>query len=905
MDLALDVAFVEGAQTVTPRRSLPVILTHENADFDALASLLAAWKLYPDAIPVLPRRVNRNGRAFLALYGGELPMVRSEDLPRATIERAILVDTQSLTTVKGMRPDLSVLILDHHPLSRELPDGWTFRGELTGATATLLVEQIAAAGLAVSPVEATLMLLGIYEDTGSLSYLTTTARDAHAAGWLLERGANLAVANEHLHHPLGPQQQVLYSRLLDSVETHSINRQVVAIAVAAAESFDEELSTLAHKLRDLLEPAALVMLVSLDGYVQLIARSATDGIDVSAIASHFGGGGHTRAAAALIRDRSLKSVHDELLTLLPELVQPPVTVDEIMSRGVQTVGADTTVAEAAARMQRTGHEGYPVVRGDRVVGLLTRQAVDRAQRHHLDRKPVADVMDAGEAWVNPSDPVEKLQSLMAEYGWGQMPVVEDGKVTGIVTRTDLVKLWTTPAQAPSAEEDIETRLSQALSPTTLELVHRISQAADEMGYSTYFVGGLVRDLLLGLPIVDIDIVVEGDAIVLARSLRRQLGGRVRSHSRFGTAKWLIEDGAARTALAKLLSSSGSAEENYDNGELPPAIDFVTARTEFYTHPTALPEVERSSIKQDLHRRDFTINTLAIQLDPEHFGKLLDFYGGESDLRQGLIRVLHSLSFIEDPTRILRAVRLETRLDFQIELRTEQLISNAVPMLDRVSGDRIRHELEWILRETEPEHALCRLQELSVLEAISPGLVCDRWLQDRFARSRQAAADPAWALDEERQVFGYLALLLYRLSPQKRKLCQKRLRLGRDVVKRLGEVEWIKARVPGLEQPQPASTLYNWLEPYSAEALLVVWAAEKQTVRQQIRRFQAELRDVRTLLDGRYLIERHGLKPSPLFGRLLDQLRDARLDGEVETREEEAALLEQLLAEIEAEGGEQT
>jgi tRNA nucleotidyltransferase (CCA-adding enzyme) len=890
---------------LTPRRSLPVILTHENADFDALASLLAAWKLYPDAIPVLPRRINRNGRAFLALYGGELPMVRSQDLPRAAIERAILVDTQSLTTVKGMRPDLSVLILDHHPLSRELPDGWTFRGELTGATTTLLVEQIAAAGLAVSPVEATLMLLGIYEDTGSLSYLTTTARDAHAVGWLLERGANLTVANEHLHHPLGPQQQLLYSRLLDSVETHFINRQVVAIAAATADSFDEELSTLAHKLRDLLEPAALLVLVSLDGYVQLIARSATDAIDVSAIAGHFGGGGHTRAAAALIRDRNLKTVHDELLALLPEVVQPPVTVEEIMSRGAQTVRADTTVAEAAARMQRTGHEGYPVVRDDKVVGLLTRQAVDRAQRHHLDRKPVADVMDAGEAWVAPSDPVERLQSLMAEYGWGQMPVVEDGKVTGIVTRTDLVKLWSAPAQAPSAEEDIETRLSQALSPATLELVHRISQAADQMGYSIYFVGGLVRDLLLDLPIVDIDIVVEGDAIVLARSLRRQLGGRVRSHSRFGTAKWLIEDASSRTTLAELLSSSSNEEETYASGELPSAIDFVTARTEFYTHPTALPEVERSSIKQDLHRRDFTINTLAIQLDPEHFGKLLDFYGGESDLRQGLIRVLHSLSFIEDPTRILRAVRLETRLDFQIELRTEQLIANAVPMLDRVSGDRIRHEIELILLETEPERALCRLQELGVLDAISPGLVCDRWLQDRFARLRQAAGDPVWALDEERWVFGYLALLLYRLSPEKRKLAQKRLRLGRDVVKRLGEVEWIKERVPGLEQPQPASILYNWLEPYSTEALLVVWAAEKEMVRQQIHHFQAKLRDVQTLLDGRYLIERYGLKPSPVFGHLLDQLRDARLDGEVETREEEEALLEQLMAETKDRGGEQT
>jgi tRNA nucleotidyltransferase (CCA-adding enzyme) len=887
---------------VPRRRARPVILTHENADFDAIASLLAAQKLYPDAVAVLPRRINRNGRAFLAVYGGDLKFVRSQDLPRASIERAILVDTQGLTTVKGMRPDISILIIDHHPLSRDLPKGWTYRGELTGATTTLLVEQIAAAGLAVSPVEATLMLLGIYEDTGSLSYLTTTARDAHAAGWLLERGANLAVANEHLHHPLGPQQQALYSRLMQNVETRTINRQVVAIASATAESFDEELSTLAHKLRDMLEPSALLMLVALDGYVQLIARSATDAIDVSAIASHFGGGGHTRAAAALIRDRTLDSVRDELLILLPNLVKPPVTVEQIMSRGVQTIQATTTVAEAVARMQRTDHEGYPVVHDGQVIGLLTRQAVDRALRHHLDRKPVADVMDAGKVWVTPHDPVETLQSLMAEYGWGQMPVVEDGHVIGIVTRTDLIKLWSTPTTAPSAEEDISLLLSAALSSSTLQLVHRISHTAAQMGSAIYFVGGLVRDLLLGLPIGDIDIVVEGDAIALARRLRREHGGRVRSHGRFGTAKWLINERSDPTSADEHTADSAAFQSLDDGNELPTAIDFVTARTEFYTHPTALPEVERSSIKQDLHRRDFTINTLAIRLDPNNFGELLDFYGGVSDLRQGLIRVLHSLSFIEDPTRILRAARLETRLDFKIELRTEQLISDAIPMLDRVSGDRIRHELEFIFQETEPERALCRLQSLDVLEAICPGLVCDLWLQQRYERYREADADPVWALDEEKRFFGFLALLLYRLPPNKKRHCQKRLRLGSATAKRLGEVEAIKTHLAGLEKQQPASTLYRWLSPFATEALLVVWAAEGSTARQQIYRFQSELRTVRPQLDGRFIIDTYGLKPSPLFGHLLDQLRDARLDGMVETQEAEEALLEHLLAEALEKGG---
>ncbi len=859
-------------------RTKRVILTHENADFDAVASLLAASKLYPDATPVLPRRVNRNGRAFLALYGGELPLVRPKDLPRGTIDRAILVDTQSLTTLKGMRPDLEVLIIDHHPLTRELPDNWEFTGEQLGATTTLLVEEIAAQGLALSPVEATLLLLGVYEDTGSLSYLTTTARDAHAAGWLLERGASLSVANEYLHHPLTPAQKELYEQLVNETESHQIHGHYIVVAASRAASFEDELSTLAHKLRDLLEPAALFMLVALDGHVQLVARSSTDAVDVSRVARHFGGGGHTRAAAALVRDRPLASIRADLLELLPEVVRPAMVVERIMSHGVRVLETDTPIAKALERMERTGHEGFPVVEAGHVVGLLTRQAVDRAKRHGLEKRAVSEIMDAGEVWVTPDDSVEALQARMTEHGWGQMPVVENGRVIGVVTRTDLIKLWGPTVEAPD-EEEISQRLHQALSPAVLSLVRRISKTSAGMGYSLYFVGGLVRDLLLGAPIVDIDLVVEGDAIKLARKLRQKHGGRVRSHRRFGTAKWLLED-------AQLPSG---------DGEVPEAIDFVTARTEFYTHPTALPQVEQSSIKQDLHRRDFTINTLAIRLDPDHFGELLDFYGGKNDLQQGLIRVLHSLSFVEDPTRILRAARFEARLDFHLEARTKELVDNAIPLLNRISGDRIRHELVLIFYEEEPERALCRLQELGALEHVMPGLICDDWLKERYQALRQAAQDPVWDIVDQSLVFPYLALLLYRLSPGMTRAGLRRLKFKRDDADRVNQVQQLKKQLPNLSPEQANSDLYRWLSPYPAEVLLVVWVAEDEPVREAVRHFQSTLRGVRPQIDGKHLIEHYDLQPGPHFGRLLKALRDARLDGRVETLEEERALLEELLA----------
>jgi len=866
--------------------SVKVILTHENADFDAIASLLGASKLFPTATPVLPRRVNRNGRAFLALYGAELPFVQPDDLPRRRkIRRAILVDTQSLTTLKGMGRDVRVDIIDHHELDRELPPHWTYSGEPMGATTTLLVEEISARSLKLTSIEATFLLLGIYEDTGSLSYQATTARDARAAAWLMEQGARLSVVNEFLHHPLAPEQHQLYEQLLEQSETHEIEGHTIIVAWAEAPEFSEEISTLAHKLRELLEPSALFVLVALDKRIQLVARSATDDIDVSTVAGNFGGGGHKRAAAALIRNRSLQAVREELLRLLSEIVHPSATVAQVMSRGVQVLSPEDTVADAAERMRRTGHEGYPVVTEGRVIGLLTRRAVDRALQFKMADVPVTQVMKAGSVTVSGHDSIAHLQRTMIESGWGQIPIVEENHIVGVVTRTDLITLWGTPPTPPRRHE-VAALLEWALSEPVLALVRHLSRKAHEMGFVPYFVGGLVRDLLLGNPIADVDLVIEGDAIPLARRLAADLGGRVRTHRRFGTAKWLLSHHVWRQVADRVPDP---------DDELPPSVDFVTARTEFYTYPTALPQVERSSIKQDLHRRDFTINTLAIRLDPDHWGELLDFYGGESDLQGSVIRVLHSLSFADDPTRMLRAARLESRLGFCLDPRSEELIADGLPLLKRVSGDRIRHELEQIFYEPEPEQVLCRLDELGVLAYIHPSLCCDKWLRAKYRTTRKDLRPETWNLKPKELFFLYLALLVYRLDDEELEGLITRLRVVRDDAEDLRLLLSLKKdTLPQLGKARRPSAVYRLLQPYPARVLAVTWVAtDRKRLRGRLLRYQTEWRLVETELTGDDL-KAMGLKPGPLFGQLLESLRDARLDGKVDTREEEEALLKKLL-----------
>jgi tRNA nucleotidyltransferase (CCA-adding enzyme) len=864
------------------------ILTHEHADFDAIASLLAAHKLYPAARPVLPRRVNRNVRHFLSLYWEALPFVRPQDLPRGTrIDRVILVDTQGLTSVRGMRRKLDVLVIDHHPPDEDLDPEWQFEGEQLGATTTLLLERFPDQDLKPSPIEATLMLLGIYEDTGSLTYSATTARDIRCAAWLLDHGANLTLLHRFLHHPLTDEQRDLYRILQESAEVHEFEGQSIVVATATARTFVDEISTLVHKMRDLYDPDAVIVLVQLEHHIQLVARSTVDTIDVSKVAAYFDGGGHERAAAAIIRERSLAEAQTELLEVLPGLVKPVIIVAEIMSHGVETVSPDTPIGEVHERALRFGYEGYPVVADGRIAGLLTRRDIDRALQHRMAEAPTKRFMSHGEISVQPGDPVSKVQNLMMQHGWGQIPVVseEDGWVIGIVTRTDVIKLWQ-PRPAISERERVRRQLIRLLPSAVVELVAQIGEVSRETDVQIYFVGGFARDLLLGISNMDLDIVVEGDAIALARELVRRLGGRIRTHARFRTAKWIVEE----PFWEQFLVAPGTTS--------PPvrAIDFVTARTEFYEHPTALPQVTQSSIKLDLHRRDFTINTLAIRLNPDRFGELLDYYGGKRDLESGLVRVLHSLSFIDDPTRILRAVRFEQRLGFSIEARTLELLQESVTLLDRVTGDRIRHELELLLREPRPELGFSRLQGLGILRQIHPALGFGEWERRRFVEMRKLLGDPVWApeVDDYLIEFVHFALLTFRMDLRALEVFERRLRVQRTTAENIRLLHALKAGFDQLAKRQMPSQVYQMLEPYPMSILLVAYvAADDALVRDLIRRYVHEWADVEPTVTGRDL-KAMGLRPGPRYGEILDELLYARLDGRIGNDQEERAYLEQLV-----------
>ena len=868
-----------------------LILTHEQADFDALASMLGVYLLDNLSIPVLPRRLNRNVRAFITLYGAELPFVDPRDLPAEAVESICLVDTQTMATFRGVLPDTSVHIIDHHDVRNNLPSHWTIVSENVGATVTVLVEQLQSLNIALSMIHATLLLLGIYEDTGSLTYTRTTSRDLNAASFLLEQGANLSQAGNFLNHPLSVKQQHVYDLLLKSVESIDIHGNRILLACGDAGNLDEELSTVAHKLRDTLDPDALFVLVTTQSGVQLICRSTTDNVDVAEIAICFGGGGHSRASASLIRGKSLDEVKAELIDHLSRYVQPAVTVAEIMSLGPQIISPETPVQQAAERMRRYGYEGYPVVKDGKVVGLLTRRAVDRALSHKLNLT-ARSLMNAGEVSVHPEDSIEHLQHLMTDTGWGQIPVIrkEDGIIIGIVTRTDLLKTLTDTHVRPG-QINLAERLDPALPPARLALLKAVCDVALEQHVALYVVGGFVRDLLLDRPSLDFDLVVEGDAIALAHVLGRRFGGRVTAHPRFGTAKWLIAPLGSDIAVE--LGYPGSASE------LPEFLDLISARTEFYTHPTALPTVESGNIKLDLHRRDFTINTLAMRLDGNHYGELYDYWGGLVDLRSKLVRVLHSLSFVDDPTRMLRAVRFEQRFGFCIENRTLELLHEALSLLSRVSGERIKHELDHILDEENRLLMFERLNELHLLKSVHEKLTWDDTISACIKNLYLLSPDEILAVFPGVDILLIRKKLAYMLW-----LIQLPELSVRSILSRIkfppSQIDDVMAacrlysvlpsiigkkvsQIVSILDSYPKLAVYgNYLKSDEEEPRTIVW------------QYLTEWRYITPQTNG-YILHSRGVPRGPIYRQILDALRSAWLDDEIVSAQEEAVLLNQLLS----------
>ncbi len=402
-------------------------------------------------------------------------------------------------------------------------------------------------------------------------------------------------------------------------------------------------------------------------------------------------------------------------------------------------------------------------------------------------------------------------------------------------------------------------LRAALAEPDWILLQRLAEIAAQVGMSLYIVGGPVRDCLLRRAVTDLDLTTEGDAHALARRMARELDGAWKKFDRFGTAK-LILPGRDRP------------------------IDLATTRTETYAHPGALPDVARGTIETDLIRRDFTINAMAIRLDGTRQGTLIDLHGGESDLYSGWLRVLHEHSFEDDPTRLFRGVRLEQRFNFHFADDTRRLIAPALPVIDQVSGDRIRHELELIFAEAQPSKALARLDELGILRQVDPELRVDDWIAAKF-QTPPAKGDP----------FLCWVWLACRLSENSLTRFSQRVNLARAEAVDLAQVQALRDAAESIGRLTSRSGIYRALTDYHDRSLrAALTVIDRPAARAALELYLNELREIRPAMDGTRLQEL-GVPRGPLIGRILNELQAAVLDGVIATPQQEEEYARQIIA----------
>ncbi|PMB45870.1 poly(A) polymerase [Fischerella thermalis CCMEE 5205] len=902
---------------------MDLILCHTTADFDALGAAIGLTRLLPGSKIVLTGGAHPPVRDFLALYRDEYQLIERRSVNGKKIRSLTVVDTQYRDRLGKAAewldlPHLEeIIVYDHHLEQHGDIPATKLHIAPVGATTTLIVEELQKQQISLSTAEATAMALGIHVDTGSLTYDHTTPRDALALAWLMQQGANLSVVAEYVEPGLSPQLQQLLSEALDNLQYLCIRGCTIAWVTLVTDGYVPGLSSLASELMELTEIDALLLANKYsvgedDSRLTVIGRSRIPDVNLNQIFQPFGGGGHSQATSLNLRGVNCQEILNQLLEGLKAQIPHPPTARDLMSSPVRTIRPDTTIEEAQRILLRYGHSGLSVVDAQgKLLGIISRRDIDIALHHGFSHAPVKGYMTINLKTISPDTTLPEIESLMVTYDIGRLPVLENGQLVGIVTRTDVLRELHQQNDHErgrgregerQGEDDVEIptlgELRDRLNPKLWELLTKASAQAKQRGWHLYLVGGAVRDLLLAkeasgsLLIQDIDLVVDGfhkaadvgAGVELAKALQQLYpAARLEIHGAFQTAALLWHKDPELDSLW---------------------VDIATARTEFYPYPAANPEVEASSIRQDLYRRDFTINALALRLTPPRAGKLLDFFGGLLDLQAKQIRVLHANSFIEDPTRIYRGVRFAVRFGFKIEPQTEEYIRYAINsgVYDRTTKEnnktpalqtRLKAEIKHILEATYWQAALELLGDLGALQCIHPSL---KTLDEELLRQLRLLERCLRKFDPEQTLLTHwqmrLEAMIAYLTPAYRAKVAKNLQLQEDSIERLQKLAQAQIEITNaLPTCQLPSQVVKLLRAYDLPMLILVALHSSRPIRKLLWHYLTVWANIRPILSGNDL-KKLGYKPGPQYRQILDELLAATLDGEIRDRTQAEKFLAQ-------------
>ena len=845
---------------------LKLITTHINPDFDAFASAVGIQKLYLDHRIVVEGDFSSSLNRFIDSQRLLFPFYRTKEIEFKRISSLVVVDTSDLGRLSSRITDhitdqTEIVFFDHHEY-KNLSSIGKHCSKTLGACISLVCSILKEKKVGLSPRDATLYATALYKETGMFSFATTTPEDLNIGAWLLEIGASLPEISTYAGLELEKTQMELYDALLSNVRTERVDGLEIAIALTRADELPAGLSAVIDRLWGLLGYDNLITLVQVDSRVYFSARSRNRQIRLEKLFETSEIRQHPLVTFGYIEGIDVETVYKNVIDHLTENITEFMQVRDIMTRPVRTVLSEMPISEASKIMKNTGHSGLPVVSGSKLVGIVTKRDVEKAERHSISDEPISTIMSTNLVTIKSSDSVSDAIMKMMDYDLGRLLVLEDGILEGILTKTDLMRSryglkLASPEGVRSDDSHSQVKvaklLQDRLGARIATMLRFLGNVGSELSMAVYVVGGFVRDLLLGIPNYDIDVVVEGNANIFARTFQRYFKAKVVDHKEFMASSMFLTDGTR--------------------------IDVATARTEYYDEPAMLPNVEMSTIKKDLYRRDFSINAMAIKINQEDFGLLLDFFGCRRDLARGIIRALHNLSFVEDPTRILRAVRFETRYGFKIEDQTATHLQRyaAEGYIERVTGQRIRDELEKLLKEPHMAGAIERLVQFGILEHVFPVHTFDtetrtmlRSFSERVLRIREI-------IGPINNLYVVSMILLRDSDRISVKRAIERYGFPRRFSDRLfhaaGVLQELKQK-----KPQKLSQFYLIVGSLNSEELAFIDSGLEDEASSLFLSYINDLNELRLEIDGNALMKEYNVPEGPAIKKLLQELVCARLDG---------------------------
>ena len=869
-----------------------LITSHLNTDFDSLASMIAIQKLYPDAVICPPGSMSRKVRDFMAKHGRiwASKLLKPKKIPLDQVTLMVVVDTRSRSRIGPFaalagRQDVAVHVYDHHPQTSDDLPAEELVYEPIGAVTTMILEHLLSERKDITPEEATLFALGIYDDTGAMTYETTTERDIAAISYLRELGADLSGVLSQVENDMTADDKRLLDAMAENSRELYINGAKVYLTWAETEEYVQGLAIFVNKLKEYCDSHVTIAVVNNGGKkINIIARSVEGVLNVKEFLEPYGGSGHYQAGSANVTGRDIHELLAEIESRLHGAITPMMKVADIMTSPVIAVDPESRVDEGYRTMLRFGMKSLPIVSTDgEVVGMMTRKDLDKAHLHGLDRAKISDFMTQGIISLNSEASIDEAHRMMATYGFEKMPVLDSNrKLVGTLTRADLLKALyhagqfagtDTPRDRDSAGflwvENVAGLMEESFSLKTLSLLRRVGAKAQELGMRAYLVGGTVRDVLMGVSNTDIDISVEGDAEKLVSSWNEP-GCRATLHGRYKTGTIIFPDGEK--------------------------VDVATARREFYEYAAAVPTVQNSSLRQDLGRRDFTVNAMSISLSDDDWGTLTDNFGGRVDLKDKLLRILHNLSFVEDPSRVLRGIRLEQRLGMSFEDNTFRLLRSAIKggLLELLSTTRIRAELELNMKEACFRKIVMRMQDLGVWEALFTGMYVSPSMNHRLRIMEHFMKHTArHGIDfKGMEWIVTMAVIFTDSKPEVRFSAMDRMNLNPNEREQLTTclTQWPNVEKFCSSKREIKNSEAYWFFKDFGPVPLVYWLTCLKTP--QSRRLIVEHMELWMMYKGELTgrdLQAMGLKGKAI-GEALSAIKLAVIDGEINSREEEEEFL---------------